>query len=66
VKITAANREQSTLPYFIAAGVFVAGCGRLVSMRKFGIPEPKGVWLGYLAPELILPFVLAVAHSYPP
>lgn len=55
-------REQGTLVYLIAGGVFVAGCGRLLSMSKVGLPEPKAVWLGYLAPELVLPWVLAVAH----
>lgn len=58
--------EQHTLVYLIAAGVFVAGCGRLLSMSKVGLPEPRWVWLGYLAPELILPWVLAIAHSYRP
>ena len=57
-------REQGTLVYLIAGGVFVAGCGRLLSMSKVGLPEPKAVWLGYLAPELLLPWVLAIAHAY--
>ena len=55
-------REQGTLVYLIAGGVFVAGCGRLLSMSKVGLPQPRAVWLGYLAPELILPWVLAFAH----
>jgi hypothetical protein len=55
-------RQQGTLVYLIAGGVFVAGCGRLLSMRKVGLPEPRALWLGYLAPELVLPFVLAIAH----
>lgn len=59
-------REQGTLVYLIAGGVFVAGCGRLLSISKVGLPEPKAVWLGYLAPELILPIVLAVAHFQRP
>ena len=59
-------RQQGTLVYLIAAGVFVAGCGRLLSMSKVGLPEPRAVWLGYLAPELILPWVLAIAHHYRP
>ena len=57
-------REQGTLVYLIAGGVFLAGCGRLLSMSKVGLPEPKAVWLGYLAPELLLPWVLAIAHAY--
>ena len=59
-------RQQDTLVYLIAAGVFVAGCGRLVSMSKVGLPEPRALWLGYLTPELLLPWVLAVAHFYRP
>lgn len=58
--------QQGMLVYLIAGGVFVAGCGRLLSMGKVGLPEPKAVWLGYLAPELVLPWVLAVAHYYRP
>jgi hypothetical protein len=57
-------REQGTLIYLIAGGVFVAGCGRLLSMSKVGLPDPKTVWLGYLAPELVLPWVLTIAHFY--
>jgi hypothetical protein len=26
------------------------------------LPKPAAVWLGYLLPELVLPFVIAVAH----
>jgi hypothetical protein len=56
-------REQTTLVYLIAGGVFVAGCGRLLSMAKVGLPKPHAVWIGYLVPELVLPIVMAVAHS---
>jgi hypothetical protein len=55
-------REQGMLVYLIAAGVFVAGCGRLLSMSKVGLPEPHALWLGYLVPELLVPLVLAIAH----
>lgn len=55
-------RQQGMLVYIIAAGVFVAGCGRLLSMSQVGLPEPRALWLGYLTPELILPWILAVAH----
>ncbi|NML43529.1 DUF4345 domain-containing protein [Ramlibacter sp. G-1-2-2] len=57
-------REQGTLVYLIAGGVFVAGCGRLLSMSKVGLPEPRGVWIGYLVPELVLPVVMAGAHAW--
>jgi hypothetical protein len=56
-------REQGTLVYLIALGVFIAGCGRLLSMSKVGHPEPRAVWLGYLTPELVLPVVMAVAQA---
>ncbi|HTT09303.1 MAG TPA: DUF4345 family protein [Burkholderiaceae bacterium] len=55
-------REQGTLVYLLALGVFLAGVGRLVSIAKVGLPKPAAVWLGYLVPELLLPIVIAVAH----
>ena len=55
-------RQQGTLVYLLALGVFLAGIGRLVSIRKVGLPKPSAVWLAYLIPELILPVVIAVAH----
>lgn len=55
-------RQQGTLVYLLALGVFLAGVGRLVSISKVGLPEPAAVWLGYLVPELVLPFIIALAH----
>lgn len=55
-------RQQGTLVYLLAAGVLLAGIGRLVSIRLVGLPKPTAVWLGYLIPELVLPFVIAGAH----
>jgi hypothetical protein len=55
-------REQGTLVYLLALGVFLAGVGRLVSISKVGLPEPSALWLGYLVPELLLPIIIAVAH----
>jgi hypothetical protein len=55
-------REQGTLVYLLAFGVLMGGTGRLVSMRKVGLPKPAGVWLGYLVPELLVPFIMAGAH----
>ena len=55
-------RDQGTLVYLIALGVLLAGSGRLVSIARVGLPEPHAVWLGYLIPELLLPFVIAIAH----
>ena len=55
-------RQQGTLVYLLALGVLLAGVGRLVSISRVGLPKPTAVWLGYLIPELILPFVIAGAH----
>lgn len=55
-------RQQGLLVYLLALGVLLAGLGRLVSIRKVGLPKPTAVWLGYLIPELVLPFVIAGAH----
>ncbi|WP_213954055.1 DUF4345 family protein [Variovorax sp. dw_954] len=55
-------RQQGTLVYLLALGVLLAGCGRLLSISKVGLPKPAAVWLGYLVPELVLPFVIAGAH----
>ena len=55
-------RQQGTLVYLLALGVLIAGCGRLLSITQVGLPEPHGLWLGYLVPELALPFVIAIAH----
>lgn len=55
-------RQQGTLVYLLALGVLLAGMGRLVSIRRVGLPKPAAVWLGYLVPELVLPFVIAIAH----
>ena len=54
--------EQGTLVYLLALGVLLAGTGRLVSIARVGLPEPHAVWLGYLVPELVLPFVIAIAY----
>ena len=55
-------RQQGFLIYLLALGVLLAGIGRLVSIAKVGLPKPAAVWLGYLIPELAIPFVLAGAH----
>jgi len=54
-------RQQGTLVYLLALGVFLAGVGRLVSISRVGLPKPATVWLGYLIPELVLPIIIAVA-----
>jgi hypothetical protein len=55
-------QQQNTLVFLIAFSVFLAGCGRLLSISKVGIPEPHAVWLGYLVPELLLPLIIAAAQ----
>jgi len=55
-------RQQGTLVYLLALGVLLAGLGRLVSIGRVGLPKPTAVWLGYLVPELVLPFVIAAAQ----
>ena len=56
-------RQQGTLVYLIALAVLLAGTGRLVSISLVGLPEPAALWLGYLIPELLLPVIIAVAHT---
>jgi hypothetical protein len=55
-------RQQGFLVYLLALGVLLAGVGRLVSIAKVGLPKPTAVWLGYLIPELLLPFIIAGAQ----
>jgi hypothetical protein len=55
-------RQQGFLIYLLALGVLLAGIGRLVSIAKVGLPKPATVWLGYLIPELLIPFIMAGAH----
>ena len=56
-------RQQGTLVFLIAVGVFLGAMGRLVSMSVVGLPDPPAVWLGYLLPELILPWIIITAHT---
>ena len=55
-------RQHRTLIYLLALGVLLAGIGRLISISKVGLPEPAGLWLGYLIPELLLPAIIVAAH----
>jgi hypothetical protein len=56
-------RQQGTLVYLLALGIFLAGCGRLVSIWMVGVPQPAALWLGYLVPELALPVLIVAAHA---
>jgi hypothetical protein len=55
-------RQHGALIYLIALSVLFAGTGRLVSISQVGLPEPAAVWLGYLIPELLVPWILMAAH----
>jgi hypothetical protein len=55
-------RQQRTLVCLIAFAVFMAAIGRLISMSKVGLPEPAGVWIGYLVVELVFPVIIVAAH----
>jgi len=55
-------RQQGDLVYLLALGILFAGLGRLLSISKVGLPTPHAVWIGYLVPELALPFIIAGFH----
>jgi hypothetical protein len=55
-------RQHGTLVLLIGVAVFLAGCGRLLSMRIVGLPDPPAVWLGYLIPELLVSCILIGAQ----
>ena len=65
-KWSSASRTPRRDVYLPALGVLLAGIGRLVSIRRVGLPQPAAVWLGQLAPELALPFIIAIAHHARP
>jgi Domain of unknown function (DUF4345) len=37
--------QQGALVYLLALGVLLAGCGRLLSISKVGLPKPTVVWV---------------------
>src|SRR5438105_11027878 len=47
-------RQQGTLVYLLALGVFLAGIGMLVSICHVGLLESHDVWIVYVVPELAL------------
>jgi hypothetical protein len=55
-------REHNTLIFLLALAVFVGGLGRVLSIAKVGLPEPAAVWIGYLVPELVLPWIMIAAQ----
>ena len=55
-------RQQRTLVLLLGLAVFLAGMGRLWSMRIVGLPDPPALWLGYLVPELLVSVLMVVAQ----
>jgi len=55
-------RQQGTLVYLVALGVLLAGLGRLLSISQVGLPEPPALYLGVLAPELLVPCIMVAAQ----
>jgi len=55
-------QRHDTLIFLLAVTVLVGGIGRLISIAKVGLPEPSAVWLGYLIPELVIPFIIIAAQ----
>lgn len=55
-------REHNTLIFLLALTVLVGGIGRVISITKVGLPEPASVWIGYLVPELVLPWIIIAAQ----
>jgi hypothetical protein len=55
-------RQQRTLVLLLGLAVFLAGTGRLLSMRIVGLPDPPALWLGYLVPELLVSVFMVVAQ----
>lgn len=55
-------RQHNTLIFLLALTVLIGGIGRLISISKVGLPEPSAVWLGYLVPELVLPWIIVAAQ----
>lgn len=55
-------REHNTLVFLLALTVLVGGIGRVISIAKVGLPEPSAVWIGYLVPELVIPWIIIAAQ----
>src|SRR5215467_11760671 len=56
-------QRQGVLVYLLALGVLLAGTGRLVFISQVGVPEPAALWLGYLIPELLVPWIMIAAQN---
>jgi hypothetical protein len=55
-------QKQNTLVFLICFAVLLSGTGRLISMSVVGLPEPNGLWLGYVSSELIVPIIAIIGQ----
>ena len=55
-------QRHDILIFLLASTVLMGGIGRLISISKVGLPEPSAVWLAYLIPELLIPFIIIAAQ----
>lgn len=60
--VAATIRQHDTLVFLLALTVLAGGTGRLLSISRVGLPEPSWVWLGYLVPELLIPWIIIGAQ----
>lgn len=60
--VAATIRQHNTLIFLLGLTVLLGGIGRLISISKVGLPEPSALWLGYLVPELVLPWIIIAAQ----
>jgi hypothetical protein len=56
-------RQHNTLVFLMAVTILVGGLGRVLSITKVGLPEPAAVWIGYLIPELLFPWIIIAAQA---
>lgn len=55
-------QQHDTLIFPLALTVLLGGLGRLLPISKVGLPEPYALWIGYLLPELLFPFIVIAAQ----
>ena len=55
-------QKQNTLVFLICIAVLLSGTGRLISMNIVGLPEPHGLWLGYVSSEIIVPIIAIIGQ----
>ncbi len=54
--------KEKTLVFILAFQIFLGGLGRIVSVWKRGWPNPKGKWMAYLIPELLIPIIIVCCY----